>query len=130
MFKTPTIVLAVLLFLFTGLSSVFAQTAPAQPIYIKCETVGSLVINSAAGTVTLGGNSIPATITPSAIDFQVKANSSGVAGLTSDKTYHIDRATGALSYSIIFYLPGGTSDGPHISSYQCAPDLAPPQTKF
>jgi hypothetical protein len=126
-------IFAALIFPFAGLSSAFAQAVQApgqtQPIYIKCGGTGSLAVNAASGTVTMGGNTIPATITPSAIDFHYSAPGTGVTSIIWDNNYHIDRVTGMLNLSQTLHLPDGRSDGPHDSTFQCSPD-APPQTRF
>ena len=105
--------------LLAGLGA--AIPASAKTIYLQCGGAWHekpIPIDFSAHTA----QGKPAKITPASIDWD-DANSMG------DEHVHIDRTTGMLSTSGVYYTPNGNKPLPHDDPVECK-RIKPPKTKF
>ena len=94
-----------------------SQMAIAETIFLKCDQMDMFTVDLTKHTVNNG----PANITPIAIDWD---NINKFA----DVHLHIDRATGVLTTSCVYYRDDGDVPIPE-STTDCTKDAAP-DTKF
>jgi hypothetical protein len=97
--------------------------AMAEMLYLKCGPQ-SIVVDLTANTVA----GAPATISPSTIAWTTQSRNPNIA-LSVTITNNIDRVSGIMTTSAMFYMPDGSAKSSGTSTFQCAPDT-PPQTRF
>jgi hypothetical protein len=107
-----------------------AQTASAETIFLTCN---ENYAGTAIFTVDLANSTVnnhPATINPTAIDWQTPIAADATGHITSSTTFdHIDRTAGTITEYATYHWASGLVNSSRPQTYPCTVG-SPPPTKF